>query len=98
MDTTHFLYLAAPPRSTFVFDATPEEYQILHRHFAFMDDVRHRGKLLLTGPCLDGFGGVAIFKVTDEAEAAALMASDPAIQAGLFTGTLHPMSVNQVTP
>ncbi len=98
METTHFLYLAAPPRSTFVFDATPEEYEIVNRHFAFMDEVRDRGKLLLTGPALDGFGGIAIFKVTDLAEAEALVASDPAVQAGLFTPTLHPLCVNEVTP
>lgn len=98
MEATHFFYLAKPPRETFVKDATPEEYEILGRHFAFMDDIRARGKLLLTGPCLDGFGGVAIFKVTDLVEAEKLMASDPAIQAGLFTGTLHPMSVDKITP
>lgn len=98
METTHFLYLAAPPRSTFVFDATPAEYEILNRHFAFMDEVRDKGKLLLTGPALDGFGGIAIFKVTDRAEAEALVASDPAIKAGLFTATLHPLCVGQVTP
>ncbi len=98
METIHFLYLAAPPRSTFVFDATPEEYEILNRHFAFMDEVRKRGQLLLTGPALDGFGGVAIFKVTELAEAQALVASDPAIIAGLFTATLHPLCVEEVTP
>lgn len=98
METTHFLYLAKPPRNTFVFDATPAEYEILNRHFAFMDDVRSRGKLVLTGPALDGFGGVAIFKVTERAEAEALVATDPAIVAGLFTATLHPLCVGQVTP
>lgn len=98
METTHFLYLAAPPRDTFVFDATPAEYEILNQHFAFMDEVRSHGKLVLTGPALDGFGGVAIFKVTERAEAEALVASDPAIIEGLFTATLHPLCIEQVTP
>jgi len=98
MEPTHFLYLATPPRKSFVHDATPEEYEILHKHFAFMESVRQRGKLVLTGPALDGSYGIAIFKVTTMAEAEALVAEDPAVQAGLFGYTLHPLSVGAVTP
>jgi uncharacterized protein YciI len=54
MQPTHFLYLATPPRPTFVLDATPAEYEILNRHFAYMQQLADQGKLLLTGPTLDG--------------------------------------------
>jgi uncharacterized protein YciI len=98
MNPTHYLYLATPPRQSFVADATPEEYQILGQHFAYMDQVRERGQLLLTGPALDGSWGVAIFKVTTQEEAEALMRADPAIQVGLFTGKVHPLAIGPITP
>jgi uncharacterized protein len=98
MEPTHFLYLAKPPRESFVHDATPEEYQVLHQHFAFMEDVRGRGQLVLTGPALDGSCGIAIFKVTTQEEAEALAREDPAVRAGLFTWTVHPLAVGAVTP
>lgn len=98
METTHYLYIAKPPRASFVHDATEAEYQVIHRHFAFMDQVRAEGKLVLTGPALDGSGGIALFKVTTLAEAEALVARDPAVQAGLFTPSLHPFSIGEITP
>jgi uncharacterized protein YciI len=98
MEITHYLYLASPPRPTFVSDMTPAEYEIILQHFAFMDRVRDDGKLLLTGPSLDGAWGIAIFKVTAQSEAERLVAADPAVRAGLFTPALHPMSIKQVTP
>ena len=98
MKPTHYLYLATPPRPSFVADATAEEYEILGRHFAYMDEVRDRGQLLLTGPALDGSWGVAIFKVTTMEEAETLMRADPAIAAGLFTGKVHPLAIGPITP
>ena len=91
MDPTHFLYLARPPRETFVADATPAEMQIMLQHFAFLQKLLDDGKLLLAGPCVDGAYGVAIFKVTDVAEARQLVDRDPAVVAGLFTPELHPL-------
>ena len=98
MNPTHYFYLAKPPRESFVRDATAEEHEILGRHFAYMDEVRASGRLLLTGPALDGFGGIAIFKVTTREEAEVLMAQDPAIKAGLFAGTVHPIMLREITP
>ncbi len=93
MDPTHFLYLARPPRPTFVQDATPAEREIMGRHSAFLKELLEQGRLLLAGPCLDGAYGVAIFKVTDAAEARALVERDPAVVAGLFTPELHPVLI-----
>lgn len=54
MEPTHFLYLIHPPRPTFVMDMTAEEREVVGRHFAYLQDLANRGKLLLAGPCLDG--------------------------------------------
>jgi uncharacterized protein YciI len=93
MQPTHFLYLATPPRPTFVLDATPAEYEILNRHFAYMQQLADQGKLLLTGPTLDGKYGVAILSVTTQEEAQTLVDADPAVVAGLFQPNLHPLAV-----
>lgn len=98
MEPTHFLYLALPPRPSFVTDATPAEHAVLERHFAYLDTLRAMQKLLLAGPTLDGAYGVAILKVTDLDEAEALIRDDPAVSEGLFTPRLHPLSIGAVTP
>jgi uncharacterized protein YciI len=93
LEPTHFMYLAIPPRPTFVFDATPSEQEILAGHFAYMDQMAERGILVLTGPSLDGEFGVAIFAATQQDEAQAIVDADPAIIAGLFTARLHPLKL-----
>jgi uncharacterized protein len=98
MNPTHFLYLALPPRKTFVHDATPREYEVLERHFAYMRELAHAGKLLLSGPTLDGEYGVAILKVTDAEEAEAIVRGDPAVTGGLFEPHVHPMAVGILKP
>ncbi|KKB10905.1 hypothetical protein VE25_15580 [Devosia geojensis] len=98
METTHVLYLATPPRPSFYMDATPEEYAVIEQHFAFLDGLRQQGKLVLAGPALDGAFGVAILKITDLDEARTIVATDPAVVTGLFTPSLHPLSLGPVTP
>ena len=98
MEPTHYLYLALPPRPSFVMDATPAEYETLGRHFAYMDRLQAEGKLMLTGPTLDGAYGLAIFKVTDAAEAEALAGNDPAVIEGLFRPNIHPVKLGAITP
>jgi uncharacterized protein YciI len=98
METTHVLYLATPPRPSFYMDATPDEYAIIEQHFAFLEGLRGEGKLVLAGPALDGAFGVAVLKMTDVEEARTVVATDPAVVAGLFTPTLHPLSLGPVTP
>jgi len=98
METTHVLYLATPPRPSFYMDATPDEYVVIEQHFAFLDGLRQQGKLVLAGPALDGAFGVAILKITGLDEARTIVATDPAVVAGLFTPSLHPLSLGPITP
>jgi uncharacterized protein len=50
------------------------------------------GKLLLAGPFLDkgNLAGIFVFNVTTIEEARNLVATDPAVKAGLFDMELHP--------
>ena len=98
MEITHYLYLALPPRPSFVTDATPEEGAVMERHFAYLAELQAAGKLLLAGPALDGAFGVAILKVSEAGEAEALVRGDPAVESGLFSPRLHALSLGAVTP
>lgn len=98
MEPTHYLYLATPPRPTFVADATGGEQAILERHFAYLEEQRAAGRLLLAGPALDGTYGVAVLKVTTPEEADAFIAADPAVREGLFRPALHPLALGEITP
>ncbi|MFT3766716.1 MAG: YciI family protein [Minicystis sp.] len=90
MQPTHFVYLIYPPRPTFLQDATPDEKEIMGRHFAYLKELSERGKLLLAGPTLDGAFGIGIFKTSDAAEAQRFADGDPAVVSGLVKPVLHP--------
>jgi uncharacterized protein len=92
---THFIYLIHPPRPTFVQDATPEEMEVMGRHFAYLAGLAERGKVLLAGPCLDEGGfGVCIFKTSDAGEARGFASGDPAVASGLMRLELHPVRLS----
>ena len=61
-------------------------------HLKNIGRLAREGKLLLAGPFLDKgpFSGIFIFDVTTIEEAKALVSTDPAVQAGMFTMELHP--------
>ena len=74
-------------------DQTPEEATALQR--AHMDNIKRlqeEGLLVFAGPFLDNgpLRGIYLFAVQTVAEAEALTASDPAIQAGSLRMELHP--------
>ncbi len=80
-------------RPTFIVDMTDAERTTMAEHSAYMKRLLDEGVLILTGPCLDGFGGVAIVEVEGEAAARRVIANDPAVQAGIGTSELHPFRV-----
>ncbi|HMO76682.1 MAG TPA: YciI family protein [Sphingopyxis sp.] len=67
----------------------PMEQQGLVEHFYFIRDLHARGVILLAGP-LGADGGLIILQAADAGEVAKLMASDPAVVAGLFVGEVQP--------
>jgi uncharacterized protein len=66
--------------------------QLLQGHLKNIGRLAKEGKLLLAGPFLDkgDLAGIFIFNVTTIEEAKNLVATDPAVKAGLFVIELHP--------
>jgi uncharacterized protein len=66
--------------------------QLLQGHLKNIGRLAKEGKLLLAGPFLDkgDLAGIFIFNVTTIEEAKNLVATDPAVKAGLFAIELHP--------
>ena len=88
---TYYLYLLLRgPAWTDV--ESPELTQLHQAHLAHLRALRQAGHAIITGPVLDGgpLKGFAIFRVSTQAEAAALAAQDPAVQAGRFVFEIHP--------
>ena len=44
----------------------------------------------LAGPLTDNAGGAVLLEVSDEAEAKAIVANDPAVKSGIFVYEIHP--------
>jgi uncharacterized protein len=69
-----------------------ERSQLIQGHLKNIGRLAKEGKLLLAGPFLDkgDLAGIFIFNVTTIEEARNLVATDPAVKAGLFDMELHP--------
>jgi uncharacterized protein YciI len=68
----------------------PVTEQNLGPHRAYMAELYARGRVLLGGPFLDDAGGgVALLRAKGRDEATALLAADPAIREGVFTGVVR---------
>lgn len=62
-------------------------------HVRFLDEVRARDQLLLTGGFTDKTGGAYVLhNVSDRAAAQAIVAADPLIAKGSATATVHEWS------
>jgi uncharacterized protein YciI len=72
--------------------STPESEKIQAGHMANIGRLAKEGKLLLAGPFADDgdLRGIFVFKVASMQEAQALVATDPAVQAGRLRVELHP--------
>jgi len=74
-------------------DQAPDEAKALMAgHLANIERMANAGSLVLAGPFLDDgpYAGIYVFAVATVEEAAALTATDPAIQAGRLVMELHP--------
>jgi uncharacterized protein len=71
---------------------TDETRRIQEGHMANIRKMAEAGKLIVAGPFMDGgdLRGMLIFKLDSVDEAMALVAADPAVQAGRLTIELHP--------
>lgn len=76
--------------------ATPEEDEIVGKHFAYLKGLTEKGVMLLMGRTLNNDEttfGIAIFEAANEAAARTIMENDPAVAGGVMTATLYPYRV-----
>ncbi len=88
-----YVIFLTPVRETFLEDATPEELEIVERHFEYLKDLLGKDRLILAGRCQDGPPGIVVFEAEDTGAACVVMENDPAVKAGVFTAELRPYSV-----
>ena len=85
-----WLYVIRPPRPTFMDDASPEENEVMERHFEYLKRLLEEGRLILAGPSLDPPFGLVIFEAATEGDARRVMEDDPSVAAGVQFAELHP--------
>lgn len=94
---SEWLYYLKPTRLEMVTEgSTPEEAEIVGRHFAYLKDLTEKGVMILMGRTQNNDEttfGIAIFEAEDEAAARAIMENDPAVKNGVMTATLYPYKV-----
>lgn len=91
-----FLYTIRPARPGFFEGTTPEENEILGRHYQHLQIQTELGIVLLAGPCLDDTFGIVIFRAANNEQANYFMNSDPAVQARVMIAELHPFRVSLI--
>lgn len=64
----------------------PMEKQALRGHVVYMQSLADAGKLFAGGRFMTSDGGMAIITAADLDEARAILAADPAVTGGVFTG------------
>ena len=90
----YFCYRLSGPRPGFPADMTVAEQAAMDRHAAYWAEQVAAGAAIAVGPVFapDGVFGLAVLVAEDEAAAAALVAADPVLKAGLgFGDRLDPM-------
>src|SRR6476620_25982 len=64
--------------------------QPLKEHGKYMLSLYIKGSMKLAGPLTDNAGGAVLLEVSNEAEAKAIVANDPAVKSGIFVYEMHP--------
>ena len=64
--------------------------QPLKEHGKYMLSLYIKGSMRLAGPFTDNAGGGVLLEVSDEAEARAIVANDPAVKSGILVYEMHP--------
>ena len=64
--------------------------QPLKEHGKYMLSLYIKGSMKLAGPLTDNAGGAVLLEVSNEAEAKAIVANDPAVKSGVFVYEMHP--------
>ncbi len=89
----HFVRLLGT-RAGWPDDMTPREEQVMANHFAYLKDLTRKGIVVAAGPVFNPTFGLIILRTGSEAEARALMDSEPSVAAGVHTYELQPMTLS----
>lgn len=84
-----YLIRLTPPRPTFADDITEQESAVIGEHFAYLKGLEAAGRLKLAGRTAGAEVGIALILAETLEDAQAMLAGDPAIRAGVFTGVVH---------
>jgi uncharacterized protein YciI len=94
---SEWLYYLKPTRLEMVTKgSTPEEAEVVGRHFAYLKDLTENGVMILMGRTQnndESTFGIAIFEAEDVSAARKIMENDPAVKNGVMTATLYPYKV-----
>jgi len=72
------------------FDSASPAYEGLHRsHVDYQKSHFNAGRLVMGGPFVGEGGGMALFRAGSISEVQTIVAGDPAVQAGIYTVTVH---------
>lgn len=86
-----YLYRIEPSREGMPEAPTDREQQLIGEHFAYLSAAYESGVVRYVGRTLSApFLGLALFEAADDSAAAAFLAGDPAIRAGVFCGLAQP--------
>ena len=92
-----WLYLLKPIRLEMLTESsTPEEDEIVGRHFAYLKDLTEKGVMILMGRTQnndESTFGIAIFEAEDKEAARTIMKNDPAVAEGVMRATLYPYKI-----
>lgn len=96
MDQREFVYLFKPKRENFMQSMTQEEMAAMGKHSEYCKCLFTEGKIVQAGACLDGAYGIVVFKAESLEAAQHIFENDPAVQAGVVDGELHPYRVSML--
>jgi uncharacterized protein YciI len=92
-----FVYVLRLTRPKMLSDGpTADEARLVDEHFAWLQGLLAAGSLKLAGRATDAGErtfGIVVFEAVDSAAAAALMAADPAVRAGVMAAELFPFRI-----
>jgi len=90
----HYLIRLRPTRQEMPESPTPQESEIVRRHFKYLKAAKETGQLFMAGRTMSPpFIGIAVFEADDDAAAEAFLSGDPAIQEGVFNGSVQPFGL-----
>jgi len=92
-----WLYFLKPARLGMLTEgSTPEEVEVVSRHFAYLQDLTEKGVMILMGRTQnndESTFGIAIFEAEDESAARMIMEADPAVRLGVMRAVLYPYKI-----